>query len=124
MSNDLDKIITKVFLTVTINWNNISLDNDTMNVLNMETNSLCKHFKEQNPTLTDIFIQSYVLTMYMIMIIFLSRPIQEVFNDFNLMNYLSIQTGNNELISNNSIESNNINSESQENAQNIMDTID
>lgn len=57
----------KVFLNVLFNWTTIKQNEQIMNLLNMETNSMCRLFKNQNPTLHDVYIQANVFSLLLML---------------------------------------------------------
>jgi hypothetical protein len=71
----IEKTMGSLFLSVLLNWSNISQDQNIMSALNMESNNLCKTLKYQNPAYHDSFVQAHVLTLMLTMIVVLSRGI-------------------------------------------------
>jgi hypothetical protein len=79
-TEDAKKLLSKVYLNVIFNWPIISQNQEIMQVLNMETNLLCKTHKELYPSLRDSFIQTYILTQMITIWTILSFPLETVYN--------------------------------------------
>ena len=79
-TEDAKKILSKVYLNVIFNWPTISQNQEVMQVLNMETNLLCKTHKELYPSLRDSFIQCHILTQMITIWIIMSFPLETIFN--------------------------------------------
>ena len=79
-TEDATKLLSKLYLTVIFNWPVLSQNNDIMQVLDMESNILCKTHKELYPSLRDSFIQCHILTQMISIWIIMSMPIETVYN--------------------------------------------
>lgn len=64
---DIETTINQLFMNILFNWDNIKILPDVISAVNMETNNMCKIFKEQNPTMRDSFIQAFALSFLIVM---------------------------------------------------------
>lgn len=64
---DFEATMNQLFIHILSNWNTIKYNSDIMSAVNMDTNSLCRYFKEQNPTICTSFVQAYVLSFLIVM---------------------------------------------------------
>ena len=87
IQNDFVKNVTNIFLYVIFNWGKISQNRDIMNVLDVNTNSMCKKLKIQNPNMRDEFVQAHVYTLLLMMIFMTMIPITDVLKT-NLQDYV------------------------------------
>ena len=70
--------VDETYTTIISNWNTIKDNTEIMNVLNIDTNSMCQYIKQTNPSLSDTMIQARALTLLLFMIIFVNDPIQNM----------------------------------------------
>lgn len=66
MCNEIMTTIGKVLLTIIINWDTISRDDNIMDILNINKNTLCRNLKDENPHVADNFVQAFVLSVLVI----------------------------------------------------------
>lgn len=64
--------VNNLYTEIIFNWSQIREYEEVMNVLDMETNTLCVKLKENNPMLRDEFVQARVLTILLVMFIMVS----------------------------------------------------
>lgn len=84
MDNNLrsyEKIMHETYISVIFNWAQIQTNQSILNILDMNTNSMCQYIKRNNPTLRDEFVQARVFTMLLMMIIGIASPIRSIFNN-------------------------------------------
>jgi hypothetical protein len=86
VGDDMTKLMLKVYLNVIFNWSSISQNQEVMNVLDIDTNTMCCHFKTQNPSLPDSYVQGLVLSFILMIWIVIATPIQTVFNEIDKLN--------------------------------------
>jgi len=79
IGSDVNKLITKVFLHVIFNWHSISQNQEIMEGLDMESNTMCRRLKNQNPSLHDSYVQVHVLSTQLMMLLVITSPIHDVF---------------------------------------------
>ena len=96
---NIDQVMKEVYLNVIFNWATISTDQSIMNVLDIETNSMCRWYKSRYPDMRDSFIQAHVFTMLMMFMYILLNPISDPFGDdtnvhAGLMNSQAYTDGN------------------------------
>ena len=87
---DIDKVMTEIHLNVIYNWNVVKQDTDIMNILDMDTNKMCIFLKQTNPYQDDSFIQSYIMTMMIMMLYIVASPIRSHIDGMGLLNKLFI----------------------------------
>lgn len=80
MQQDIEKVMSTIFLHVLFNWNNIKQNTNVMNCLDMNTNSLCRQLKNNNPTLRDGYIQAHVLSFLIMMAYMMNVTTQKILN--------------------------------------------
>lgn len=67
--------ISHIHKHILMNWDKIKNDKDIMNVLDVDTNNMCRYYKINNPELDDKYIQSHTLTFLFLMLFIVSQPI-------------------------------------------------
>ncbi|VBB17852.1 hypothetical protein YASMINEVIRUS_315 [Yasminevirus sp. GU-2018] len=75
---NIEKTMGRIFLNTIFNWEQIRENSSVMQVLNMETNSMCRHMKMSNPSMRDQFIQAYVLSFLLILFLIMCVPAQNL----------------------------------------------
>ena len=75
---NIEKTMSRIFLNAIFNWEQIRESSSVMQVLNMETNSMCRHMKASNPSMRDQFIQAYVLSFLLMLFLIVSVPVQNL----------------------------------------------
>jgi hypothetical protein len=99
VQNKFEELVSDMYSRVISNWDTIQQDQHIMNILNMNTNSMCIKIKDQHPTINDSYIQAYVFTIMATMIVVTSVPITNVLNESYFLNQnetINNETKNNE----------------------------
>jgi len=78
IQNDFIKNVTNIFLYVIFNWATISQNEHIMKTLDINTNSMCRKLKLQNPNMRDEFIQAHTYTLLLMMIFMTMIPMTDV----------------------------------------------
>lgn len=69
---NFEEKIKEIYFNIISNWDNIKYDKNIMNVLDMRKNSMCRYHKSINPNLNNSYIQAYVLTYYIMMLLIIN----------------------------------------------------
>ena len=72
---DLQLFASKIYLSVIFNWPTICQNQQVMDALDMNKNTLCVYHKAQNPNLANYMIQSFVFSIMLTIWFFSSMPI-------------------------------------------------
>lgn len=101
MQLDVDKTMSTIFLHVLFNWNVIKENAQTMAYLDMNTNSLCRQLKQNDPTQRDGYIQAHVLSLLITMMYTINISTQKLVNTSStLLGGALIQFATNTLMNN------------------------
>jgi hypothetical protein len=80
IQNDFIKTTTNIYLYVIFNWATISQDEHIQRTLDVNTNSMCRKLKLQNPNMRDEFIQAHTYTLLLMMIFMTMIPMTDMLN--------------------------------------------
>lgn len=58
-------------------WDDVKNNNDIMNVLDIDKNTMCKYYKSVHPNTDDIDIQARTLTLLFAMLLIIAQPIND-----------------------------------------------
>lgn len=61
--NTINDIMSYIYEYLMSNWDDIENDKDVMNILDVNTNNMCIHYKNIDPTLDDKHVQIKALTL-------------------------------------------------------------
>lgn len=75
---NIEKTMSRIFLSVIFSWNQLRENEEVMNILNMNTNNMCRHIKNTHPNLRDQFIQAYVLSFLLVLFLVVCVPMQNL----------------------------------------------
>ena len=78
VSEDMNNLTDKVLINVMLKWHDIQENQEIMDGLRMDKNTMCIYFKNQNPLLDDSYIQARVLTFLLMMILSITKSIQNI----------------------------------------------
>jgi hypothetical protein len=78
LQQDVEKLMSTIFLNVLFNWNVIKENTQVMCCLDMNTNGLCRQLKQNDPTQRDGFIQAHVLSFLIIMMYVINVTTQNI----------------------------------------------
>ena len=78
LQQDVEKTMGTIFLNVLFNWNSIKEIPHVMSCLDMNTNSLCRQLKQNDPTQRDGFIQAHVLSFLILMMYIMNITTQTI----------------------------------------------
>lgn len=81
--SDPAKLMSKVYLNVIFNWHTISQNQQVMDGLDMNTNTMCHYFKTHNPSLRDSYVQAHVLSVLLMTWIIVATPIETIFTEID-----------------------------------------
>lgn len=99
LQQDVEKTMSTIFLHVLFNWNKIKENEQVMNCLDMNTNSLCRKLKQSNPSQRDGYVQAHTLSFLFMMVYIMNISTQNLINTgSNLLGHTMIQSVANTLM--------------------------
>ena len=78
-----NEIIQNIFLNVAMNWMDIIENKELMDGLDMEKNTLCKYFKNENPFWSDSYVRASVITIMIIITMITINPQSIIIKDID-----------------------------------------
>jgi citrate synthase len=78
INKNIHDTVTHIHNHILSNWNDIKNEPVIMNVLDINTNNMCKYYKTTNSNLEDKHIQSRALTLLISLLLIVAQPIDDI----------------------------------------------
>ena len=75
---NIDHTLSRIFLEIIFNWDQIKDNCNVMETVNMNTNTMCKYMKLNNCNVDNHIIQAYVLSFLIVLSLIMPIPISGI----------------------------------------------